>query len=359
MTLRPCLELAHGSWNRGDPRDAVERTLAAARAADEAGFDSLWISEDPDGWDAFAVLGAAARETTSIRLGTGVTNAYLRHPNLIAASVATLDRLSSGRAFLGLGRGQPEWYRTAFEIDSSSPLERIATTVDLLHQWWRPPFRASADGPIPVHDWQRSVAPIGDPPIYLAATGRRALALAGRVANGVRFNELASVDYVQDAIAMVRRVALEAGRDPGALSFFVHPSLVMTDDPEPILERKKTTIALIHALPGMDAQLHVPGIDVDGVMAEVRHHMRTEEALARGLGFAEMRAFGDLAAARRAIPLELVAHVAAVGSAEAVKERLAALSAAGATHVFLDIDALPGGPAAASELMMALRPEIA
>ncbi len=101
-----CLNLSHHTWTRarsmGDP---VERTLETIRLADRAGLDSVWLSEDPDGWDAFAVLGAAARTTERVRLGTGVTNPYLRHPNLLAMSIATLDRLSGGRAFLGLGPG--------------------------------------------------------------------------------------------------------------------------------------------------------------------------------------------------------------------------------------------------------------
>src|SRR5687767_12752219 len=104
--LRYCLELSHGEWTRGDPAAKVARTLERIRIADAAGFDSVWLTEDPDGWDAFALLGAVARQTERIRLGTGVTNPFLRHPNLIASSVATLDRLSAGRAFLGLGRGQ-------------------------------------------------------------------------------------------------------------------------------------------------------------------------------------------------------------------------------------------------------------
>src|SRR5688500_19157686 len=90
--LRYCLELSHSEWEKGQPAAAVERVFDVIRTADELSFDSVWLTEDPDGWDAFAVLGAAARQTQSIRLGTGVTNPFLRHPNLIAASISTLDR---------------------------------------------------------------------------------------------------------------------------------------------------------------------------------------------------------------------------------------------------------------------------
>ena len=123
--MRFCLDLGHQSWTTGVAADQIERTIAQARAADSTGFDSVWLTEDPEGWDAFAVLAVLARETTQIRLGPGVTNPFLRHPNLIAASLATLDRISGGRAFLGLGRGQPEWYEKALGVRTVDPLAAV------------------------------------------------------------------------------------------------------------------------------------------------------------------------------------------------------------------------------------------
>jgi 5,10-methylenetetrahydromethanopterin reductase len=349
--LHYCLELSHSEWLNGDPATSVERLFEVIRMADELAFDSVWLTEDPDGWDAFAVLGAAARQTQSIRLGTGVTNPFLRHPNLIAASVSTLDRLSDGRAFLGLGRGQPEWYRVALGMDVGSPLAALESAIDLLRRWWQPPHIAHGRVPFPVKEWERSINPLRMPPIYLAAVGERALALAGRVADGVRFNELASPEYLRDAIALVRKSAVDAGRNPDALSFFVHPGLVVTDDRERELERKKAMIAFIHALPGMDRQLHSPGIDVDRVMADVRAHMRTEEVLARGGAFADLRRSGDLAAAKRAIPLELMERVSIVGTAPYVRARLRELAEIGATHLFVDIERTVGNRDNVEELL--------
>src|SRR5690606_7517826 len=135
--------------------EAADRTIRMIEAADQADLDSVWVSEDPDGWDAFAVLSAATWTTRHIRLGTGVTNPYLRHPNLLSMSVSTLDRLSGGRAFLGLGRGQPEWYRESLGIPTGSPLRALEATIRLLHQWWLPPHRAHSHSGIEVNDWAR------------------------------------------------------------------------------------------------------------------------------------------------------------------------------------------------------------
>ena len=340
--MRWSLELTPNVWTRAaSPAEGVHRSVELAQRAEALGFDSVWLSEDPDGWDAFAALILLAHKTDRIRLGTGVTNPYLRHPNLIAASVATLDWVGRGRAFLGLGRGQAEWYREAFGMEVAHPLARMRETVDLLRQWWRPPHVATGEGELISRGWRRSFGPLSAPPIYLAATGPRTLSLAGEIADGVRINELASVDYLTEAIRTVKHAASSAGRDPEALRIFYHPSIVVVQteqERDAALERKKATVALIHALPGMHRQLAAPGIDVESIMAEVRRAMQTNQILAKGGAFPDLREHGDLAAAKRAIPAELMARVALVGPLDEVRRRIAELASVGVTDLFFDLD---------------------
>lgn len=338
--MRLALEIGPRQWLRDD---GIDRTRELVKRADQAGVETVWASEDPDGWDAFAALSSLAGETERIRLGTGVTNPYLRHPNLIAASVATLDRVSGGRAFLGLGRGEPDWYRTAFGMEIGSPLKRVEETIGLLRQWWSPEQVASGDGEITVQNWRREFGPIGQPPIYLAATGPKMQRLAGRLADGVRFNTLASLPFLRESVGHVQSGGDEAGHSSADLRIFANPSLTITesdDEIEPILERHKTTIVLIHALPGMDRQLTGLDFDLEKIMADVRRLMRTHEVLARGGSFADLRREGDLPAAKRAIPTELVDQVAVVGPVDRVTARLADYRAVGVTDVFVNFDSV-------------------
>jgi 5,10-methylenetetrahydromethanopterin reductase len=338
--VRLAVDIGPSLWLKPN---GVEQSIAKVRSAEAAGFDTVWASEDPDGWDAFGALAVLARETDQIHLGTGVTNPYLRHPNLISASVSTLDRSSNGRAFLGLGRGEPEWYRNAFAMELGSPLAHVEETVSLLRQWWGPDQTARGEGEIPVRDWRRAFPPLNAPPIYIAATGPKMQRLAGRVADGVRFNRLASVSFLKRAIATVKEGALSENRNPAALRIFAHPSLTITerdDQIEPVLEGMKTTIALIHALPGMDKQLEglESEFDIAAILERVRRHMRTDEILARGGSFADLRLEGDLDAARKAIPTALVDRVALVGPVERVLPRLAQYAEIGITDVFANPD---------------------
>ena len=352
-----CLDLSHLPWARDpDPRHAARLTIRTIEVADQAGLHSAWLSEDPDGWDAFTVLGAAALRTERIRLGTGVTNPYLRHPVLLALSVATLDRLSGGRAFLGLGRGQPEWYRHGLGIATGRPLAALEETIMLLRQWWEPPHCASIDGHFHVHEWRLALAPVQSAvPIYLAAIGPRALQLAARLANGVLIADFASEPFVRRLVPELLSQVQAAGRDATTFHVFVRTALTVTDDPEPILERRKNLFALLCTLPGMARQVEVPGFDVPALIARLRKVMRTQEVLARGGGFALARDLGDLATARRLIPTELMAVLSYVGPASELRHRLRRLAESGVTHVFLAPPAHPD-PALYAELIAQVRP---
>jgi len=354
--MRISIEVTPHRWSPPAPgEETTRRTLDAIVAAEAAGFDRVWASEDPDSWDAIAILSAAATVTSRIGLATGVVNPLYRHPALIAASIGTLDRLSGGRAVLGLGRGQTEWYQRSLGIAADRPVERIEEAIGLLRQWWASPHRASSDGPIGVDDWERQFGPLQTPsPILLAAAGPRAVALAGRMADGVICNELTSTHAMTRIIADARRAAEEAGRDPGTLQFVARPGLVVTDDPAAAIARKKRGIALINTLPGMDRLLETPEFDVSGILNAARAAMKTDEILAEGGAFAEMRREGDLEAALAAIPDDFVRHLAAIGPIAEVRARLDRLREIGVTEVVAMRTDLPD-PAGWPALIAALR----
>lgn len=355
-SLAFCLDGGPGGWEssqrRGDAaamKAAASRTINLGIAADKSGIDSLWLLEDPDGWDAFAVLGAIARETENVRLGTGVVNPYYRHPALIAASVSTLDWLSDGRAFLGFGRGQTEWYERALGMSIGKPSARLTETISLLRQWWSPQMHAaSPDGmsELGVQGWERGIRPIQNHvPIYLAAVGPIAMGVAADHTDGVIFNDLSSIDFMREQIAYVKERAGKAGRDPDDISFCARSQVTITDDPEELYERRKSTVAMIHSLPGMERLLQSHNFDIERIIADVRKAMKVDDVLQYGGAFTELRREGDMQAAKSAIPNELMAELVVAGDLPTVKTKLAELEEIGVTHVFLappkDLNSLP------------------
>lgn len=337
---------------------ALGRLTELARAAEASGADAVWVSEDPEGWDAFATLTLLATATATIRLGTGVTSPLLRHPNQLAAAVATLDLISSGRAFLGIGRGEPDWYRHGLGIEvPDRPLDALRQTIELLRAWWEPPHRVvvapgvEPEGPFPVRDWERTIAPWpgrrGPIPIVVAAAGPRALRLAGQRADGVLFNDLASDDYLRWAIATVRASATTAGRDARAIHFTYGSPVVLTDDPLPELERRRTTLALVNALPGMDRQLAGAGYDIPPLIAAIRETLDSDGVRAAGGGFPAIRRGGRLPGAAGLVPTGLIDRLAIIGPADHVRHRLETLAAIGIDEVFV---ALPPADQPSSSL---------
>jgi 5,10-methylenetetrahydromethanopterin reductase len=331
--------------------EAADQTVQMIEAADQAGLDSVWISEDPDGWDAFAVLAAATWTTRHIRLGTGVTNPYLRHPNLLAMSVSTLDRLSGGRAFLGLGRGQPEWYRESLGVATDSPLRTLESTIRLLHQWWQPPYRAHSRTGVTVKDWARAIGPAQErPPIYIAALGPKALDLAARMADGLLVADFGSIQYLEKMIPEMREKLEEYGRDPEKFHFYVRTGIERTDNTAPSLRYRKTLMALLAPLPGMSRQIVHPDYDIDEIIEQLSRVMGTREVLKRGGNFIDVRNSADFEAARALIPDELIEDLSYVGDADYVRSKLNRLKSIGVTHVFLAPPAKPDPDAIASQI---------
>ncbi len=98
-----------------------------ARRCEQIGMRSLLVSDHPGvGPSPFVALAAAASVTTTLRLGSYVVNAGVRHPLLLASDVATLDVLSDGRAEVGIGAGHTpaEWEMVG--LRRPAPAERVA-----------------------------------------------------------------------------------------------------------------------------------------------------------------------------------------------------------------------------------------
>ena len=90
---------------------------AHAAAVEQGGWDGLLLTDSQNlSMDVFASLGIAAAATSTLRLGTAVTNLTTRHPAVVASTFATLHHLTSGRAHLGVGRGD-----TALELIGVRP----------------------------------------------------------------------------------------------------------------------------------------------------------------------------------------------------------------------------------------------
>lgn len=215
------------------------RQLAVARLAEKLGFDAFFRSDhyvamgDADGLpgptDSWVTLGALARETSSIRLGTLVTSATFRHPGVLAISVAQVDAMSGGRVELGLGTGWFETEHAAYGIPFGASFgerfDRLEEQLEIITGLWSTPTdrRYSYAGKhYTLTDSPALPKPAQQPlPIIIGGYGqKRTPRLAARFAN--EFNvPFPPLDFYGTAVATVRQACEAADRDPATMGFSV------------------------------------------------------------------------------------------------------------------------------------------
>jgi probable F420-dependent oxidoreductase len=164
----------------------------AARGVESLGYSALAVNDHlgPHGpaLDPMLALAAAAEATSTLRLGTMMLNAGLRHPAQIAREAATLDVLSGGRVELGLGAGNYETdYRTlgrALE-PAAARIERLGEAVRIIKGLWAEELFSHAGRHYSVDGLEGRPRPVQRPrpPLVLGGGGRRMLTLAAREAD--------------------------------------------------------------------------------------------------------------------------------------------------------------------------------
>ncbi len=176
--------------------------------AEELGYSYCMVADEGLMLDVYAVLGAAAQVTSTIRLGA-VTNPYTRHPAATAAAIATVDEMSGGRAFVTLVAGGTMVLHP-MGLERSAPLAMMADAIEALRLLWRgEPVtwrgrRLSLEG-AQLTTGTHSI------PIWVAARGERMLAVAGAHADGL---VLMVKSDLGDAFGLAEQARVTAGAKP-------------------------------------------------------------------------------------------------------------------------------------------------
>jgi coenzyme F420-dependent glucose-6-phosphate dehydrogenase len=181
--------LASEDW---PPADLVR----LAREAEETGFEFALVSDHFHPWNdaqgqspfVWTVLGAIARETERLRVGTGVTCPLIRiHPAIVAHAAATVTALMPGRFVLGLGTGENlnEHVLGDRWPSSDERLEMLAEAIEVMRLLWAGGERTYRGRHYTVADARLYTLPAEPPPIVVAAANLGAAELAGRTADGL------------------------------------------------------------------------------------------------------------------------------------------------------------------------------
>lgn len=205
-------------------------TIRYAKLAEEEGFHSVWHGEATWG-NSLIMLGAVARATNEIGIGTAILNVFSRSPSLLGMSVATLDSLSAGRTILGLGVSTEAVVEDWHGLDYNRPILRMKEYIEII--------REAVDGGQLEYDGELfDIGPytIGfdidrqEVPLYNAAMGPVNRRLTGEFADGW-LPIFIPVDEISEAFDEVADGALTAGRDPTDIT--VAPMIITAVDVDP------------------------------------------------------------------------------------------------------------------------------
>jgi probable F420-dependent oxidoreductase len=191
------------------PEHTIERTLALARQAEAAGFSHGWLFDSHVLWrDPYPLLTLMAGATTTLRLGTCVTNPATREPSVTASTLAVLDEISGGRMDLGIGRGDSARRVLGKPPTTMAHLEEAIVVIKGLVEGRTVTF----EGTELTLPWSGRWTL----PVWVAGYGPMALQLTGRIADGVIL-QLAEPDLIRWFVGQMREAAAAAGRDPASL----------------------------------------------------------------------------------------------------------------------------------------------
>jgi 5,10-methylenetetrahydromethanopterin reductase len=306
----------------GLARADFDSYLEWVRYVDRAGFAYFGFGDSQSRWmDCWSVLGATAVSTERVRLGPFVTNPDSRHPAVAAGAAVTLQEISSGRAFFGIGLGETSIRDLGQRPMSLPEFEEYVVAVKGLCAGQVVPYQG--------HElrllWEPRAVPV-----LVAGDGPRIQQLAGRIADGAIVGNGATPEVVRHALANIRAGAEEAGRDPDEIEVWFMTRVQVADSEDEVYRELRPYLAT-YCNTRYRSSAGAKGITLDADLAErvrgLRSEFRYDESLMPGGGFnAELV---DKYGLREWLGRQFVV----AGPPDRVVDRLRELEAAGAQHI--------------------------
>jgi 5,10-methylenetetrahydromethanopterin reductase len=187
------------------------RMRALCDLIESSGFDQIWVSDERFYRDVFVNMTLAVCLTRKVKVGSMVTDPFVRHPAVTAAAAASVDELSGGRCILGMGAGVSGFDELG--IQRVRPARAIKEAVQLIHRITRGEKEIIFEGEsVRFRGGHLNFPPLRPVRVYVAGRGPRVLEVAGEVADGVVIGSYASERGIAWGLDCAARGARRAGR---------------------------------------------------------------------------------------------------------------------------------------------------
>lgn len=264
--------------------ERFRRAGEIARAAEAAGFGSVWTSELYNR-SSTILMASLAGATETVGIGSSIAYGVGRTPLVWAAEARDLDELSGGRIVLGLGNGTRTMMESWHGVDGSSPAVRMEELVTVLRKLWR-----LDEGPVD-HDgrfYQIHLRPTADTPpplrehlpIHIAGINPRMVQVAGRVADGLIGHPMFTARYVDEVVRpAIAEGSARTGRDPSEVAIIGILMCAVNQDVEQARREIAFSIAQYAASRVYDRLFEIHGWADDQLRIREAARARDAEAL--------------------------------------------------------------------------------
>lgn len=311
--------------------------VPAALAAERDGFDILLLTDSQClRGDVYTQLALCGNATSTLKLATGVTNPITRHPSVTAASIASIQAETGGRAILGIGRGDSSVLHVGRKPATMADYAEYCRQVQAylrgeeVDQHGFPSRLRWLDG-----------IDVGKVPLDMVGSGPKSLALAAAIADRVTLAVGADPERIEWGIEQVRRGAEAASRNPDDIPVGAYINVAIGNDKAKAMESIKGSIATFAHFSAS------PGADFDNqpeVMRRVTERLVTE--------YDTKHHTEGTASHTQYLDNSFVDWFAVVGSSEEVLDSLTPLVRLGLSHMYF---VGTGREGLAKEVMPALR----
>lgn len=197
-----------------------------AQAAEKHGFESLWASDhflirpeaqDVDCLEAWTVLTAVAAQTKKLRVGAMVASQSYRNPVLHAKIAASVDNISNGRVYFGIGAGWKEVEYNAYDMPFPPAWKRVKQLDEALtiaRKVWTEPVADFQGKYYKVNDCVNMPKPVQDPlPICVGGMGNQILKITAKHANMINFAWNVDHEKYKDRLGILKKHCERYGRN--------------------------------------------------------------------------------------------------------------------------------------------------
>jgi 5,10-methylenetetrahydromethanopterin reductase len=253
----------------------VTQGVELARLAEELGYERIFVGEDALSREIFTYLSTIAVKTQDIPIASGILSPYLRSLVLIASATAGLQMITGNRFSLGIGVGGiPEIVKLTGR-EPRNPVAVLRETAEVLRRIFRGEEVTYEGRKACLRGYRLRIKGVATPEILFGVRGKKLLALAGEVSDGVIFS--GPNEYLRQAIEVVRKAAKKAGRRFANMHRVVWKGFVLGDD---VKKAKHITATMIASSPREVLRM----LELEEVAEEIKQaFLRRDYALASKL----------------------------------------------------------------------------